>query len=322
MRKRVNKLSKLSKMIGITMAGIVLLTAIAGSVQAIDTSVVDEAWGKPTFVYGGGLNDAQIKETADLLSIDKMENVASVGASGQDLIDYLGYGSGNTASMISSVLVQKQNKGGVNVEIITPKNITKITAQQYTNAAITAGVEDVEIKVASIRPVTGESALTGVYKALDVNGENLDKERMEVAQEELKATSEIANEEDLNEEESSRLDGVIVDIKQQLAEIKERTDELATREEIEQIINDALDKYELRDVISIDNINILINYFEKYQNTSAIDSEQVKQQLNQLANNLGDRLGDAWNKAEESGLINQIVNFFKGIVQSIKDLFN
>ena len=319
MRKIVNKLSK---MIGITTAGIVLLTAVAGSVQAIDTSVVDEAWGKPTFVYGGGLNDAQIKETADLLSIDKMENVASVGASGQDLIDYLGYGSGNTSSMISSVLVQKQKKGGVNVEIVTPKNITMITAQQYTNAAITAGVEDVEIIVASIRPVTGESALTGVYKALDVNGENLDKERMEVAQEELKATSEIANEEDLNEEESSRLDGVIVDIKQQLAEIKERTDELATREEIEQIINDALDKYELRDVISIDNINILINYFEKYQNTSAIDSEQVKQQLNQLANNLGDRLGDAWNKAEESGLINQIVNFFKGIVQSIKELFS
>lgn len=319
MKKIVNRLSK---MIAITMAGIVLLTTGAASVQAIDTSVVDEAWGKPTFIYGGGLNDAQIKETADLLSIDKMENVASVDASGQDLIDYLGYGSGNTASMISSVLVQKQNKGGVNVEIITPENITMITAQQYTNAAITAGVEDVEIKVASIRPVTGESALTGVYKALDVNGENLDKERMEVAQEELEATSEIANEEDLNEEESSRLDGVIVDIKQQLAEIKERTDELATREEIEQIINDALDKYDLRDVISIDNVNILINYFEKYQNTSAIDSEQVKEQLNELANNLGDRLGDAWNKAEESGLIDQIVDFFKGIVNSIKDLFN
>lgn len=304
------------------MAGIVLLTTGVASVQAIDTSVVDEAWGKPTFVYGGGLSDEQIKETADLLSIDKMENVASVDASGQDLIDYLGYGSGNTASMISSVLVKKESKGGVNVEIITPDNITMITAQQYTNAAITAGVEDVQIEVASIRPVTGESALTGVYKALDVNGENLDKDRMEVAQDELEATSQIANEEDLNEEESGRLDGVIVDIKQQLAEIKERTDDLATRDEIEEIINDALDKYDLRDVISIDNVNILINYFEKYQKTSAIDSEQVKEQLSELANNLSDRLGDAWEKAEESGLIDRVVGFFKEIIQSIKDLFN
>lgn len=318
MTKTINKFSNI---IIATMVSLLFLTTATMSVQAIDTSVVDEAWGKPTFVYGGGLNDAQVKETADLLSIDKMENVASVDASGQDLIDYLGYGSGNTASMISSVLVQKDSKGGVNVEILTPENITMITAQQYTNAAITAGVEDVQIKVASIRPVTGESALTGVYKALDVNGENLDKERMEIAQEELEATSDIANEEDLSEEESSRLDGVIVDIKQQLADIKERTDELATREEIEQIINDALEKYDLRDVISIENVNILINYFEKYQKTSAIDSEQVKEQLSELANNLGDRLGDAWNKAEESGLIDQIVNFFKDIVQSIKDLF-
>lgn len=319
MKKLVGNVNKI--LVGL-LASLMFLTIAANSVQAIDTSVVDEAWGKPTFVYGGGLNDAQIKETADLLAIDKMENVASVGASGQDLVDYLGYGSGNTSSMISSVLVQKESKGGVDVEIITPENITMITGQQYTNAAITAGVEDVQIKVASIRPVTGESALTGVYKALDVNGENLDKERMEVAQEELEATSDIANKEDLDEEESSRLDGVIVDIKQQLAEIKERTDELATRDEIEEIINNALEKYDLRDVISIENVNILVNYFEKYQKTSAIDSEQVKEQLSELANNLGDRLGDVWTKAEESGLIDQIVNFFKEIVQSIKDLFN
>lgn len=310
------------KTIILSMVGILLITTGITSIQAVDKSVVDEAWGKPTFVYGGGLNNAQIQETAGLLAIDKMENVVSVDASGQDLINYLGYGSGDTGSMISSVLVQKVNKGGVDVEIVTPKNITMITAQQYTNAAITAGVEDVQIKVASIRPVTGESALTGVYKALDVNGEDLDKERMEVAQEELESTSQIAKDEDLDEEESSRLDSVIVDIKQQLSDIKDRTDELATRAEIEQIINDALNKYELRDTISIENVNILVNYFEKYQQTSAIDSEQVKEQLSELANDLSNRLGDAWNKAEESGLIDRIANFFKDVVQSIKDLFN
>lgn len=316
-------MKSLTKWVAAIATGFMLMTTVgAGTVQAIDTSVVDEAWGKPTFVYGGGLSQAQIQETAGLLSIDNMDNVASVDATGQDLINYLGYGSGNTDSMISSVLVQKANKGGMSVDVITPENITTITEQQYTNAAITAGVEDVKIEVASIRPVTGESALTGVYKALDVNGETLDKERMEVAQEELEATSQIANEEDLNEEESGRLDGAIVDIKQQLAEIKERTDDLATREEIEEIINEALDKYDLRDTVSIDNINILINYFEKYQNTSAIDSEQVKQQLSEFANNVSDRLGDAWDQAEESGLLDRIADFFRDVVNSIKELFN
>src|SRR5699024_6181193 len=142
---------------------------------------------------------------------------------------------------------------------------------------------------------------TGVYKALEVNGEELDQERMEVAQEELEATSDIAEGEDLDEEESNRLDAVIVEMKQQLADIKDRTDNLAKREEIEQIINDA---------------------FEKYQQTSAIDSEQVKKQLNEFANNLGDRLGDAWKQAEESGLLDRIANFFRDIINSIANLFN
>lgn len=318
-----NILKKLNKLIVGTTAAAVFATVGATAVQAdIDTSVVDEAWGKPTFVYGGGLDSNQVEETADLLNIDNMDNVASVAATGQDLIDYLGYGSGSSSSMISSVLVQKDNNSGVNVNIITPENITTITEQQYINAAITAGVEDVQIEVASIRPVTGESALTGVYKALEVNGEDLDNERMEVAQDELETTSQISEEEGLDEEESNRLDSAIVEIKQDLADIKERTDDLATREEIEQIINDALEKYDLQNIISADNINNLIIYFEKYQQTGAIDSEQVKEQLNQLADNLGDKLGDAWQQAEESGLIDRIVNFFKDLFSSIGNMFN
>lgn len=316
-----NILKKLSQMIVGVSATALLATAGTSTVHAIDTSVVDEAWGKPTFVYGGGLSDAELAETQELFEIDSMDDVAHTPALGEDLVNYLGYGSGNTASMISSVLVQRDNNSGVNVEILTPEDITTITSQQYTNAAITAGVEDVNIEVASIRPVTGESALTGVYKALEVNGEDLDQERMEVAQEELETTSEIAEGEDLDEEESSRLDGVIVDIKQQLGDIKERTDEVATREEIEQIINEALEKYDLQNVISVDNINILVNYFENYQQTSAIDSEQVKEQLNEFANNLSDRLGDAWQQAEESGLLERIGNFFREIIHSIANLF-
>ena len=315
-------MKKLNQLLIGTSAGVLLASAGAANVQAIDENVVEEPWGQPTFIYGGGLSDSEIENTADLLDIDDMEDVASAPATGDDLVTYLGYDSGSTASMISSVLVQRVGKSGVMVDIITPENITMITEQQYVNAAITAGVEDVNIEVASIRPVTGESALTGVYKALEVNGEELDQDRMEVAQEELETTSEIADEEDLDEEESGRLDGAIVQVKQQLADIKDRTDQLATREEIEQIINDALERYDLQNVISIENINILVNYFEKYQQTGAIDSEQVKEQLNEFANNLGDRLGDAWQQAEESGLLDRIANFFKDIFQSIMGLFN
>lgn len=318
MKSIIKKASKF--LVGLSAAALVA-TAGASTAQAIDTDVVDEAWGKPTFVYGGGLSDAELTETQELFDISSMEDVADTPALGEDLVNYLGYGSGNTSSMISSVLVQRDNNSGVNVEVLTPENITTITEQQYTNAAITAGVEDVNVEVASIRPVTGESALTGVYKALEVNGEELDQERMEVAQEELETTSDISEEENLDEEESSRLDGAIVEIKQQLGEIKENTDDLASREEIEQIINDALNRYDLQNVISVDNINILVNYFENYQQTDAIDSEQVREQLNNFANDLGDRLGDAWNQAEESGLLDRIANFIRDVVNSIANLF-
>lgn len=302
----------------------VLPISTVSASEGIDTSVVDEAWGLPTFVYGGGLNDTQIDETADLLGIDSRENVASVDVTGEDLQNYLGTGSGNTASMISSVLVQRDGEGdGVTVMIETPDDITEITEEQYANAAITAGVEDVTIMVASIRPVTGESALTGIYKAFDVNGEDLDQDRMEVAQEELETTNNIAQENADNEEfDTSRFDQAIVEIKQQLAELRDRQDELATREEIEQIINDALANNNLQNVISQEQIDRLLAFFESYQQTGAIDSAQVREQLENLSNNIRDRFGDVWQEAEDSGLVDQIGNFFRQIWEAIRGLFN
>ncbi|WP_225744731.1 DUF1002 domain-containing protein [Marinilactibacillus sp. Marseille-P9653] len=290
----------------------------------IDTSVVNEAWGLPTFVYGGGLNQDQVQETADILGIDNMDNVASVDVTGEDLQQYLGTGSGNTASMISSVLVQRENEGsGVEVLIETPDDITQITQEQYANAAITAGVEDVTIMVASIRPVTGESALTGIYKAFDVNGEELDQDRMEVAQEELETTNQIAQENNAESDfDTSRFDQAIVEIKQQLADLKERQGELATREDIEQIINDALANNNLQNVISQDQLDRLLAFFERYQQTGAIDSAQVKEQLEQLSSNIRDRFGDAIQQAEESGLFDQIGNFFRSIWEAITGFFN
>ncbi|WP_423188524.1 DUF1002 domain-containing protein [Alkalibacterium sp. f15] len=292
--------------------------------EGIDTSVVDEAWGLPTYVYGGGLDEAQVAETADLLGIDDMDNVASVDVTGEDLQNYLNTGSGNTASMISSVLVQREGEGdGVTVLIETPDDITQITEEQYANAAITAGVEDVTIMVASIRPVTGESALTGIYKAFDVNGEELDQDRMEVAQEELETTNNIAQENADNEEfDTSRFDQAIVEIKQQLAELKESQDELATREDIERIINEALENNDLQNVISQEQIDRLLAFFERYQQTGAIDSEQVKEQLENLSNNIRDRFGDVWQDAEDSGLIDQIGNFFRQIWEAIRGFFD
>ncbi len=45
------------------------------NVYAIDTTTVNEKWGKPTVVYGGGLSEAQIKQTSELLGIKDANTV-------------------------------------------------------------------------------------------------------------------------------------------------------------------------------------------------------------------------------------------------------
>ena len=306
---------KCNKLLGASLAAVMGVSACATNVFAIDTSVIDEKWGKPTVVYGGGLTNDQIQSTRDLFDIKDTNNVYETSVDANDLYTYLGIAGGSTSSLISSVMVQKKDSGtGVKVKIITEDNITKITSNQYANAAITAGVSDVEIDVASVSKVTGESALTGVYKALEANGETLDLDRTQVAQDELETTNEIAeNNADNSNFDSGRLDQAMVEIKKELAEIKQNQGSAATAEQVEQVVTDALKKFNLSDIISQDDINKLIEFAKKYQNTSAIDSQEVLKQLNKLSGSLKSQLSGLLDKAQSEGWFDKIINFIKSL---------
>lgn len=323
MRKRNKSLLLLTTLLTMGSSAIFPIYTQASS-NGIDTTVINEKWGKPTFVYGGGLSEVQIEETMTLLNIENPDNVHSFAVTGEDLQHYLNDGETDTSAMISSVIVQKQDAGkGVEVVIQTPENITQITADQYTNAAITAGVSDAKISVASVSRVTGESALTGIYKAFDANGEELEQDRMEVAQEELETTNQIVQEnEGVEGFDGSQLDQAIIEIKQSLADLKENQGELATREDIERIINEALANANLGDYVTQEQFDRLLDLFEKYQQTSAIDSQEVKDQLTDLANSVQDKVSDLITKAEENGVMDKIAKFFQDIWQAITGLFN
>ena len=296
-----------------------LLGLASQQVYAIDTTAINEKWGKPTVVYGGGLNDQQIKETSQLLGIKDENTVTTTKATGEDLVKYLGAGEANTSVMISSVMVQKRNKGeGVKVHIATPKNITLVTSEQYANAAITAGVADAEIEVAAVSKVTGESALTGVYKAFEANGVVLDSKRTAVAQQELELTNQIAQEQSKEKGfDAAKLDQAMIDIKKSLAEIKEKQGQVATKEDVERIVNDALKKYGLDKVISPTQVNNIIQFSLSYQQTSAIDSKQVLEQLNSLSNTVKGKIGQLVDQANREGWFDKIVAFFKEIFSAI-----
>ena len=296
-----------------------LLGLVSQQVYAIDTTAINEKWGKPTVVYGGGLNDQQIKETSKLLGIKDENTVTTTKATGEDLVKYLGAGEANTSVMISSVMVQKRNKGeGVKVHIATPKNITLVTSEQYANAAITAGVADAEIEVAAVSKVTGESALTGVYKAFEANGVVLDGKRTAVAQKELELTNQIAQKQSKEKGfDAAKLDQAMIDIKKSLAEIKEKQGQVATKEDVERIVNEALKKYGLDTVISPTQVNNIIQFALSYQQTSAIDSKQVLEQLNSLSNTVKGKIGQLVDQANREGWLDKIVTFFKEIFNAI-----
>lgn len=282
------------------------------------------AQDQPLFIYGAGLNAAEVDETAALLGADRSKVKEDI-IRGADVVRYLG-GTAEDYNQISSVLVTLGKKGsGVKIDIVTPKNITKITEIQYANAAITAGIADSEIKIGAVRPVTGEAALTGVYKAYEVAGKELDEDRMQVANEELETVNIIVEEHKDEEGFDEKLGKVIVDVKEQLQDIKDQTGELATADEIREMIEKYANQVGIGDVITNINIDNLVLFFQDFQKTSAIDEKAVREQLGNLGNYIQEKGGELWDNVqktvEDTGLWDQIVQFFTNLWEQILNLF-
>lgn len=299
---------------------------------------------KDDIIYGVALDSQQRKIVDNAVGISAEEyNVETVN--GADLKKYLGYAT-EDYNMISSIVVKRLEKGsGIRVMIKTPGNINQITEAQYTNAAITAGLTDAEIFVASPKPVTGESALVGVYKSEELHGKDLDPERTKTAQDELKTVIEVSKENEDNPEfDSKKLDKAVIEVKEKLADYKEKNGQTASNDEITNYIIDALKNVDMDDVLSNNNINVLVNYFNSYQNTSAIDSKEVRDNLIKLGKDLGNKAEKFYednkdsidkfakdNKenfdkiaqdAKDSGLLDKFINFLKDIFNSIISVFN
>ncbi len=324
------------KIFGLAMAFMIGLSSLAHA-ASFDKS-------KDDIIYGVALDKQQRKIVDNAVGINSDDyNVGTVN--GADLKKYLGYGT-EDYNMISSIVVKRLEKGsGIRITIKTPGNINQITEAQYTNAAITAGITDAEIFVASPKPVTGESALVGVYKSEELHGENLDPERTKTAQDELKTVIEVAKENEDNPEfDSKKLDAAVIEVKQNLADYKEKNGETAPEEEVVTYVINALKNVNMDKVLSDNNINVLVNYFKSYQETSAIDSKEVRDNLFKLAKDIGGKAGKFYednkesidkfakdNKenfdkiaqdAKDSGLLDKFINFLKDVVNSIISVFS
>lgn len=271
-----------------------------------DDDVIDEKFGMPIVVYGETLTEAQKQEVRDALNIKNPENVEESIVTAKDLARLI---DGNPNSrMFSSVKITLKEKGhGLIVKRVTPDNITKVTEEMYANALLTAGVENAEVEVASPVKVTGESALVGIYKAYEDRGEDLDPERMEVANDELDIATNLAEKEGLDSEKVGEL---LTEIKQMIAEQNP-----VTREEVEQIVEEQLSKMNIK--LDEKDRQLLIDLFEKMRELN-IDFGNVKQQLESISKDIKDKLNQV---IGDEGFWDSVSNFFKKLFESIANLF-
>jgi uncharacterized protein YpuA (DUF1002 family) len=295
------------------LAAAILLLALSSGVSASadsnnDEESINEKFGLPIVVYGETLSASQKDEVRSLLGVKDTSKVKEITVTGKDLVNYI-KGDVNS-NLYSSAKITRMDAGkGLVINQITPKNITEVTDEMYANALLTAGIKDAVVDVASPVKVSGHSALVGIYKAYDAgDGTALNKERTEVASQELNLATDLAKKEGLDKDKVSEL---LTEIKKEIAKQNP-----ATKEEIEKIIDDKLKSLEIN-LIDKDR-QLLIDLFEKMRNLN-INFDNVQSQLGDLAKDIQNRIDEA---VGDKGFLQTVSDFFTKLIEGIKSLFS
>ncbi|RWZ52344.1 DUF1002 domain-containing protein [Halobacillus fulvus] len=298
----------MKKWLSVLLITVVLFASFAvPSLASTGDEGINEKLGLPIVVYGAALSDAQKTDVTELLEVAQHDQVDEFTVDGQDLANYIG-GNPNSNMYSSVKIIHQDNNEGLNIEIVTPDNITQVTKEMYTNALLTAGVENADVLVASSVKVSGHSALTGIYKAYDAKGVALDEGRMKVASEELDVATDLAEENGIDQAQISEL---LSEIKKAIAE-----QDPATREEVEQIVQEQLQSLNIE--LSPEDRQRLIDLFEQMRNLN-IDFDQVRNQLDELTGNIQDLINDDgfWNN-----LSSGVRDFFRSLTDFVRSLLN
>lgn len=260
--------------------------------------------------FGNDLTDTQEQEmlkgfgvTSDQVSIDRITNEDIIKQLGLDPNDKSNYEGG----CYSSSYVKLTTDKGI---IVDAKNLTEVTGLMLSNALLTSGVTNAEVKASSPFPVTGTSALSGILKGFEaIQGKELSLKNKKAAQKEIETTSSLADEIGFDEAAT-----IINDIK--TAVIKEAP---KTEDEVSSIVNDVTKDYKinLTDVQKENITNLMVDIKDL-----DIDYSKVKDTLTNLKNQLSSALDKAGTELSDSGFLEKAVSaigdFFNGIFDWFK----
>ncbi len=265
----------------------------------------EEMTGKVIISLGANLSEERKQAILDEFNVP--EDAEIIYTTNEEEHEYLGgiipkKQSGSNA--ISSVMITYTEKGsGLNVQ--TSDKITYITKEYYTNALITAGVEDADIKITAPVAASGTAALTGILKAHEIStGEVIDEDVKKVANEEMVTTAQLG--EEIGVEEATEL---INKIKQEIADKNPQT-----KEEVRNIIINVINNLNIN--LSDELIEKLVNLFDKMKDLD-INWSEVTSQIEKFASKAKDYLSSE----EGQGFLQKLKVFFNKLIDWIASLF-
>lgn len=285
------------------LAAAMIFTLPAAGMTAKADAVTD-ADPKDVYVsFGADLNADEKSTVMDLLGIteDDLDDFTVGEITNDDekkyLGDYLDASVIGTRALSSVIVVIGEDGDGIDVET---KNISYCTSGMYTNALITAGIENADVIVAGPFEITGTAALVGAMKAYsELTGEEISAESMDTAVNELVITSQMA--EDLDSEDVEQL---IAFVKAKVVEENLDSDEA---------ISEAIDEGAQQLGISItdEEKQTIISLMKKIGDLD-LDINSMKEQAK-----------DLFNKLEDMGIDKeQAKNFFQKIIDAVQKFFN
>ena len=245
----------------------------------------------PVVCLGTSLTASQRSGTLKTLSEPlNGSSYQTITITGEDLVKYLNPSGANFTThsgVWSSAMIEKAGQGnGINVRILDYQgrnNITTITADQYKNAALTAGISDANIYVTSAVPIDGSGALAGVYAAYNKTGENLNQNQVNAAQDEMNTLSKITKEnKDKSGYSDAQLNNAVAGAKQEMGKIGNNVSD----SQIHDIVNNQININHLGDVINNNQKQQIINVLIEVRNSGALKNHKFKDQADALSKNI------------------------------------
>ena len=283
----------------ISMAAAVMIAASALSMPVL-------ADQEKYLVLGQDLNDSEKAEVLSLLGVKDMASVNVSYVTNQmeyeALGDYLSSDIIGTRAL-SSALVTSRGKGdGITV---TTENITYCTPEMYQNALITAGVEDVDVKVAGPFRISGTAALVGIASIYeDMAHVSLDEDRVDAANEELTATQNLGQE--IGAKEASEL---LSTLKEQAARLGKNY----SREDIQKMMEEYCREHTL--TLTDDQKEMILDLIDRLSSLD-IDVDSLLEQAGNIYQDLKDNVGIT----DKEITVDR--GFFAGILEKISDFFD